>query len=245
MPRRSINCCSRPGVLLGLALVASAQCAWSSDACSTTAVYAAADVRVSDGSSFRTEAYFHAVDVAAIRHIDDGDRIVAVEGSLAWARSGDRAELGGAFHKVFALGHQYHALLLGFDEVFAAPRRTDALEFADSTHAATSADYPYGGVVHLVDGETAERPKAMLFAFPDAPVISAEFLDWQMAGDIELPFLIRIDDGDRVFDYRYTEVDLRPRPPLWYFDSIAAPPIDDIQVFRSQRRRMAAGCPDA
>jgi hypothetical protein len=86
----------------------------ASDTCSGRAIITAADVSVSDGSGFRTASFYRSKDSAAIRHIDDRDRTVAVEGPLGWARDGERAELGSGFYKLFALGHQYHALLLEF-----------------------------------------------------------------------------------------------------------------------------------
>ena len=72
-----------------LLTVMHAQTAASSDACSTRAIVTAADVKASDGSTFRTESYFHARDAAAVRHVFDKEQIIAVEGSLSWTRAGD------------------------------------------------------------------------------------------------------------------------------------------------------------
>ena len=77
-----------------LLAAAAAPTAWSSDACSPVAVVTSADVTVSDGSTFATHSYFHARDFNAIRHVGDADRIVAVEGPIGWAKSGDKVSKG-------------------------------------------------------------------------------------------------------------------------------------------------------
>ena len=152
-------------------LAAHAGVAWGSDACSSRAIVTSADVTVSDGSSFRTQSFFHGRDAAAIRHLRDTDQTVAVEGPLGWIRVDDESRLGAGFPQLFALGHQYHAFVLHFDEVVDKPRETPELEFAGDTHRARSGDYPYGGTVHLVDSAEADRPAGLLFEFPETPAI--------------------------------------------------------------------------
>jgi ketosteroid isomerase-like protein len=215
---------------------------WGSDACSGRAILTVADVAVSDGSSFKTESYFHSKDAAAIRHIRDDEQIVAVEGPLSWISSGDKSQLGSGFFKVFALGHQYHAFLLHFDEIVANSRVTERLDFRGNVHRALSGDYPYGGTVHLVEGAAQERPLGLLFEFPGSAAIAVSFSDWRNAGDAELPFRAEIDDGERVFDYRYSSIDTVPRLPLWFFETVTAPPLDQVQVYRLHRKLLAAHC---
>lgn len=225
-----------------LLLALQPQPVWSSDACSDTAIIAAADVSVSDGTSFEIESFFHSSDGAAIRHIREPNQLVVVEGPLSWARVGDKEELGGDFHKSFALGHQNHALMLRFDEIASNARRTTELNFRGNQHGALSGDYPYGGVIHLVDGETRDRPTGLLFEFPESAPISITFGDWRESGGRDLPYLAQIDDGERVFDYRYSSIDLRPKSPLWFFEQVAAPAIDDVRVYRLHRKLLAAHC---
>lgn len=216
--------------------------AWSSDACSTRAITAAADVNVSDGSSFKIESYFHSKDAAAIRHIRDPQQIIVVKGPRSWVRLGNESNLGTDFHKRFALGHQFHAFLLHFEDVVSDVRGKSDVLFGNETRQATSGDYPYGGVVHLVEGDDKSRPVGLLFEFSENAVISVEFNDWRDTGDVTLPFRMRIDDGDRIFDYHYSEIDVTPRSPLWFFDTVSAPPIDFVQVYRLHRKLLAAHC---
>ena len=216
--------------------------AWSSDACSTRAITAAADVNVSDGSSFKIETYFHSKDIAAIRHIRDPQQMIAVEGPQSWTQVGDESETGTEFHKLFALGHQFHAFVLHFEDVVTNVRRHNDILFDNETRQAVSGDYPYGGVVHLIQGDDEMRPAGLLFEFPENKVISVKFDDWRDTGEVRLPYQLQIDDGERIFDYHYTEISVTPRSPLWFFDTIHAPPLDYVQVYRLHRKLLAAHC---
>lgn len=229
-------------VLICALLATSTNIAWSSDACSGRAITATADVNVSDGSSFKIESYFHSKDSAAIRHIRDPQQIIVVEGPESWTRVGDETDLGNNFHKLFALGHQFHAFLLYFEDVVSDVQRNNEIRFENQEHRATSGDYPYGGVVHLIEGDDKSRPLGLLFEFPENAVVSVRFDDWRIAGDVTLPFDMRIDDGDRIFEYRYSAIDVTPKSPLWFFDTVSAPSIDSVQVYRLHRKLLAAHC---
>jgi len=215
---------------------------WASDACSTRAIVTSADVTVSDGSTFRTRSYFHSRDAAAIQHIRDREQFVVVEGPFGWVSAGEESRLGTEFHKLFALGHQYHAFLLLFDDIVANLRETPRLDFQGVTHRARSGDYPYGGTVHLIEGAEGEQPAGLLFEFPESEAIRATFSDWQELGGVRLPFRIDVDDGDRTFEYRYSSVETVPRSPLWFFESVIAPAIDQVRVYRLHRQLLAAHC---
>ena len=233
-----MRCCLALILALGLQLPP----ALASDACSSLAITSTADVTVSDGSGFRTESYYRSKDGAAIRHLDDRDRMVAVEGPVGWASDGEKAAAGSDFYKLFALGHQYHALLLEFDNIAANVREDTQVEFSGDMRAATSGDYPYGGTVHLVRGEDASRPAGLRFDFPDDKVINASFLDWRETDDRVVPHHVRVDDGERTFDYRYTSIDISRASPLWFFEAVPAPPIDELQIHRLHRKMLAAHC---
>lgn len=216
--------------------------ATASDACASRAIVTSADVTVSDGSAFKTQSFFHSRDAAAIRHIRDSDQIVAVEGPLSWVRVDSKSQLGTGFHQLFALGHQYHAFLLHFDELSDNRRETKLLTFGEDVHPARSGDYPYGGTVHLVEGSESPRPVGLLFEFPEATTIQVTFSDWQAVGDTELPFRAEIDDGERIFVYRYTSIELSPGSPLWFHETVSAPALDELQVYRLHRNLLAAHC---
>jgi ketosteroid isomerase-like protein len=73
-------------------------------------------------------------------------------------------------------------------------------------------------------------------------VIVASFLDWREADDGMLPYHVRVDDGERIFDYRYTRISIAPESPLWFFDAVPAPSIDQLQIYRLHRKLLAAHC---
>lgn len=217
------------------------QIAWSSDACSTRAIYTFADVSVSDGSSFSTESFYHSRDAAAIRHVMDEEQIIAVEGPSSWVRRGDNTEAGSEFHRDFALGHQVHAYLLHFDQIVANIRQTAEVTFRGGRYRASSGDKPDGGVAHLIAGADPDRPVGLMFENPDS-TIAFSFSDWRVLDGESIPFHVQIDDGERIFDYRYSSVDFAPKSPLWFTDVVPAPDIDEVQVYRLHRRLLAAHC---
>lgn len=216
----------------------------ASDACSTTSVAATADVSVSDGSSFTIESLYHTPDHAAIHHEyeEREDQVIAVEGPIAWARSGSETTIGSNFYKVFALGHQYHAFLLYFGDILANVRESDTVEFRGERHSAMSGDYPYGGTVHSIRADSGERSPGLVFDFGDDGRIEASLSDWRAVGDQELPFIVTIDDGRQTFEYRYTAIDIEPRSPLWFFEALPAPAIGSVEVHRLHRTLLAAHC---
>lgn len=225
-----------------LLIVIHAEAVWSSDACSTRAIVAAADVEVSDGSSFRIESFFHSRDASAIRHIRENEQLIVVEGPQSWVQLDNEPELGTDFHKVFALGHQFHAFLLHFDETVTDVRHSDEVQFGNEVRQATSGDYPFGGVVHLIEGDSDAHPAGLLFEFPESEAISVSFSDWRDNDGSDLPYRVQIDDGERTFDYRYSEVDITSRSPLWFFDVVESPAIDQVGIYRLHRKMLAAHC---
>jgi hypothetical protein len=223
-------------------LLAHASVGWSTDACSNRAIVTAADVTVSDGSTFRTETFFQSRDSAATKHRYDDERIVAVEGPLGWMQSGSGASLGTSFHKNFALGHQFIAFLLHFEEIVSNTRHTDEIQFRGNFHQATSGDFPYGGVAHLINRGDQGQPIGLLFEFPDTAAISVTFLDWRKIDDVMLPFRVEVDDGERTFNYHFTNIDITEKSPLWFFEAITAPDLDELQIYRLHRKLLVAHC---
>ena len=213
----------------------------ASDACSGRAVIAAADVVVSDGSRFQTEALFHSRVAAAVRHKRDTEQLIVVEGPTSWFRTEGDTGVGDDFHKVFALGHQYHAFLLYFEELADAIRET-SIEFDGALRRARTGDYPYGGVVHLVDGDEADKPAGLRFEFEGHGPVDTLFSDWREHGDRLLPFLAVIVDGERQFDYRYRDITIDERSPLWFMEATGKPVFDTVGIYRLHRTLLAAHC---
>ena len=230
----------RPLILVLLLTLVPA--AHATDACSIRAIGASADVSVTDGSSFTIESYFRSRDYAAIRHLRENERVTSVEGPFGWIGSDDKFRLGGDFEKIFALGHQFHAFLLYFDELTDNQRDSAGIEFLGALHAARSGDFPHGGDVHLIAMGDPARPVGIVFDYPDIDPIEVVLDDWREVDDVELPFEIAIHDRGKVFEYRYTSVDLSPRTELWFFDEVGGPAPDEVQALRLHRKLLAAHC---
>jgi ketosteroid isomerase-like protein len=226
----------------GLVFLLAASALPASDACQTRAIHTTANVAVSDGSAFRTESLFRAADQAVIRHLGEEEQTVAVEGPLAWIGRGDRAQLGDDGHKRFALGHQYHALLLHFDELVEEIEPPSELDFGGATHPARGGSFPYGGRVYEVTGVDASRPLGYRMELPQTPPIEVRLDDWRTGDGVTLPHRVVIDDGTLRFDYRYEQIDLGQRPPGWFSDAVPAPGLDRLQIYRLHREILAAHC---
>ena len=82
----------------------------------------------------------------------------------------------------------------------------------------------------------------MRFDFSADTVIQTWFLDWREHGDRLLPYHVRIDDGERTFDYHYTRIDISSESPLWFFDAVPAPALDEVEIYRLHRKLLAAHC---
>jgi len=214
--------------------------ALASDACSTTAISTRAEVTVSDGSTYQTRSVYHAANAAGFELIRDNPMTVTVEGPFVWTKNSEGEKLSGAAMKSFALGHQFHAFMLHFDDIVENIRPIPDVEFQGQERNGLSGGFPYGGKALLI-GDPA-RPTGLRFEFPETPAIDIMFLDWRKQGERALPHHIRIDDGERLFDYHYTEIDIAERSPLWFFDAVSPPAVDEVQIYRLHRKLLAAHC---
>ena len=215
---------------------------YASDACVTTAIEAGANVTVSDGSQFKVRTYFHTDNEAAITHIQDKITTIAVEGPNAWIRDNGQSSLGTEQEKAFALGHQFHALLLNFDQIMLDIGLVENILFQGRVYSAKKGRYPFGGEAFLILGENHQTPIGLRLAFPESSPIDISFSNWVTITQHRLPMHIKINDGKRTFDYNYTSVSLTPKTPLWYYKSLPSPKIDTIDIYRLHRKLLAAHC---
>lgn len=226
-----------------IALMVCSSPARASDACSTTAIKTIADVVVSDGTKYKTETYFHTRAESTFRQIKNGTRLsVSVEGPASWTSDNEKIALGTDFHKLFSLGHQFHAFILHFSEINDDIRPSPNIEFQGESHSATTGRYPYGGLVHLIEGNDKDKPVGLKFEFPDTPAVTVKFGDWRKIDGLWLPFRLILNDGNRDFEYNYTEIETRRQSPMWYFETIESPDLDIVDIYRLHRKLLAAHC---
>ncbi|MDH5618237.1 MAG: hypothetical protein OEZ11_06315 [Gammaproteobacteria bacterium] len=208
----------------------------------TRAVRTVAEVQASDGQSYTAESYFQAADRAAIRFVDANEQLFVVEGPWGWAAQDGAAQLGPNLYRVFALGHQYHALLAYFDEIIAEKRHNENVEFGGGLYSTISGPFPFGGTVHMVSGKTPDKPEGMLFEFSEAPKIESRFLDWRTVEERLIPFHIEIHDGQSVFNYKYSLVDFSPMPEQWFSEAIPLPEINEVIDYRRNSASSVDNC---
>lgn len=216
------------------------------DACSTAAMYTYADVTASDGKTYAVETFYRSKDRAASKFIrGDGGSLHVVEGPFTWTQVGDKAELAkGAqdvFQRDFALGHQFHALMVNFHDIVSDIEPVSDVEFAGGKASALKGMRDTGGAVYLIDGETPGRPAGMRYDVGDLKIdIIAS--DWQEVDGTALPFGLLIDDGSRTFDYQFRSVDMSGKPLMWYYGQVPPPAIDEIDILRLHKKSLIAHC---
>lgn len=216
--------------------------AYASDACSPLAIVTSAQVRVSDGKRYVMETYYSAPEIAALRQISSPEdtTIIATEGPRAWAinqEGGDDNLL-----RTFAMGHQFHALLLHFDDIVIDAHDTE-VTYRGATRRARVGHWPFGaGEAQLVYQAAGNRVDALILSGPERPDVVVRFSNWRSVRGERLPFRAAIDDGTRIFHYAFTRVDTAPRVANWFFDALPTPTSDDVQIYRAHRRMLAAHC---
>ncbi len=227
-------------ITIGIALNFLGANAFASDACAPTRISTSANVSVSDGSSYQIRSHYHTSNAAVIEFIGDNPSTIGVEGPFGWSTDKEGKTLVDPTVKSFALGHQFHGFVLHFYDIVENLRPVENIIFNDKPLDGVAGELPFGGEAYFLDGKS--KPDGMRFDFPDTPPIDITFLDWRKNDERELPYHIRIDDGERVFDYHYTKILVADASPLWFIKMVDAPSIDEIEIYRLHRQLLAAHC---
>ncbi|WP_262693529.1 nuclear transport factor 2 family protein [Kordiimonas aquimaris] len=210
------------------------------DACSTDAVHALADVTVSDGKTYSVESLFRSRHQAASVFIQENGSTNVVEGPFSWVATKDQAELGGNFLRDYALGHQFHAFLLHFNDIVSDIEVIEDTAFNDKSYQAARGVLDTGGYVSLMN-PNAQQPAGLRFELGEY-LIDITLSDWREQDGVQVPFTLRIDDQQRIFNYRYQFVDTSQKPLMWFYDNVTAPDIDAIGIYRLHRKQLIAHC---
>lgn len=163
-----------------------------------------ANVTVSDGLKYNTESLFIDPQRAALR-MTYPDRVVvrAVEGKYFWTFDGKSETEGNDSTEEFVLGHQIHAQILFFSQLHPGDLRIGNSDFAgETTKEVFIEDGNSSWSVFYKDG----WPEGMRLATGAGPTVMFEFSDWRGVAGISLPFVVRIDDGERRFKYSYSKI---------------------------------------
>lgn len=211
------------------------------DACSPDAIHTLADVSVSDGLTYQVEGLFKSRHRAAARFIREEGSLHVVEGPNTWVQTANGEELAGDFQRDYALGHQFHAFFLRFNDVVDSVKNVSDIEFAGGKHDGLVGTRDTGGLVYLINGSSPERPAGLRYDVGDLKIeIAAD--DWRTIDGTDVPFALSIDDGERIFEYRYQLVDFSDRPLSWFYDEIPVPDLDAVGIERLHRKILIAHC---
>lgn len=213
----------------------------ASDACTTGAIHTEASVSVSNGNTYKTNTAYQTRNTAMIHFDGEDNRTIAVEGPFAWSSDKHGETIADDFMRSFALGHQFHAFVLHFDEIVNDVTPVNDISFEGQEHLGFAGNLPFGGEIFLI-GANKQKPDGFVFKFPDTPNIDVRLLDWRNQKGQKIPFHIRIDDQSDIYDYRYSKVEIAEYTPLWFMSEVPAPAIDKVQIYRLHRKLLAAHC---
>ena len=214
--------------------------------CSAPLILSAADVSVSDGTSYSVETWYRAPDESVVSFTGPGASDVVAEGPFAWYRQEGKTGLAGDGERRFAFGHQYHAMLLYFDEVMGNVVPEESLSFLDQTVTGRTGDYPYGGKISLIDGEQADRPRGFLMLLPDETPMAVLLADWRESAEgPALPYRLDIHHGGNVFTYRYSSVEISAGDAGDFHQRFPSPGLNAIDDYRGNRAAAVGECRSA
>ena len=168
-------------------------------------VRAHADVVVSDGLTYSTSVVYHDPQRAVFHRVyEDRTVVEGVEGLYFWRYDGEKEVEGTAFFQDFVLGHQMHAQILFFDRLF--PEHTGPQPGEFDGQSCMRMTVGEGDSEKNFYYDPDGRPLGLVSKYGPEMTVTLKYDDWQQVGEIMLPFYIWIDDGDRQFEYRYTEI---------------------------------------
>lgn len=162
-----------------------------------------AEVRVSDGLTYHTHTVFHDAQRAIFQRVyKDRSVVQGIEGKYIWSFDGTSEKEAPELVGNFVLGHQFHAQILFFDKLHPSVDTPETTTFdGQECHVLTSEST--GFKFYYKPGD---YPPGMEIIREEEKNIIIKFNDWRDVSGIDLPFLILIDDGSRVFQYAYKEV---------------------------------------
>ncbi len=166
------------------------------------AVYAKANVTVSDGKQYQVETIWLDQERAILHMVyPDTQQTLGREGHLYWSSDGSSQTDLNDEYRHFITGHQYHAQLLNFSQfdtvtepVLTSDKACDCLKHSitDVDENIITMEYQEGGMP-LRQVTQSKRFGEMI----------AEYHDWRKSDGIMMPHQILITHDGIVYDYRY------------------------------------------
>lgn len=169
-----------------------------------------ADVRVDDGREYVIETYYAGVNDAVVRQTRPNGEINTTAIAAEDAAS-DAAEAALEMQNTIVLGHQFHAVLLHFDNIVISAHDGETT-FAGETRRMREGYWPYGeGTARIVYAASGDRAEALVFNFAGVPEITVGLEAWRE----DLPYRLIINDGANTFAYTFTAIERNAARPDW------------------------------
>ncbi|QLC21647.1 hypothetical protein HFP51_05325 [Parasphingopyxis sp. CP4] len=177
-------------------------------------IVTAADVTVSDGTTYRASTEYQAPDRAEyLQQYPDMTMRFAIDGETVsvW-RDGEALTRFPAGIGIWALGHQFHAQLTSFAEInggiiavaaYDGEGDCPCTEYRGRLSAEGMGIEGYGLVVSNQSG----RAQRFFVHRQDQAPVTTTFDDWRSEADRELPYRVVIDDGEDVYDFRFSSIE--------------------------------------
>ncbi len=164
-----------------------------------------AEVNVSDGLRYDVNTVFHDKQRAIFQRVYE-DRTVTqgVEGRDAWTFEGDTQTEADEVVKGIVLGHQMHAQILFFDKFHTSMTSPEHADF-DGTKCLILSSQNEINIWNFYYQEVG-FPLGMEIIREGEANIIFRFKQWKSLADMQLPFLIEIDDGERQFSYNFKNI---------------------------------------
>ena len=218
--------------------------ATANNACSAPTLSTFANVTVSDGDQYQVRTIFRSKKETSAEFItDDSTTTIAVEGPYVWVRKAGEESLAGDAENSFAVGHQFLAGILYFDQFVIDIKPDDNIIFQGTKHKGRSGSFPRGGTISQVFGNENERPLGLIVQFPNDNEMAITYDDWHLISDgIWLPRIVVIDDEGIIFTYNFASIELEELGTLDFQAIIDAPALDEINLYRLHRALLNAHC---
>lgn len=234
---------SRNIIMAAITVIAMPVSAFANNACLSPSVTTAADVTTSYGAEYEVRTTYRSVNETAAQFIRETPTTIAVEGPLVWTRSETDENIAGDRERRFAIGHQYHAMLLHFDDMMENVERDTKIPFGEEVRSGRTGLYPAGGEISLIDGEVSDRPSGLIMKLPDESHITVTFADWRAASSgYRLPYRIVINHEDNIFTYAYSTIDIDEMDAIDFQALYDAPNLDGVHIHRLHRALLTAHC---
>ena len=170
-----------------------------------------AKVSVDDGSSYTTSSLYQDPQRMAFKlSYPDQDNTMGVEGKYYWQHNGIEEKESSDFVQTFVLGHQFHAHLLFFDKIYESISADPNGSWEESPCTVITGNLNENEWKVFVSGHNI---LGMILNMPGTAPIKMTFDNWQQKDSVHLPYEITIDDGHRIFNYEYTNIELNR--PNW------------------------------